>query len=108
MPEEIIYLGQYENTLDFRLDSDGTALNLQEVTEISANIAGVDVVSANGANDLIRWNGVGFVTGEIRCRLGPAVGLMQGKFPCYFIVVDPTNPGGVVFGPVTLDIVALP
>ena len=105
---EYVFKGDWENTNDFRLDSDGTALDLSSVTQIDANIAGVDIVSTNQADDLIRWSQVGFVTGEIRCQFGSAPGLMPGAWPCYFIVYDPVNVDGIVFGPMTLTVVQLP
>jgi hypothetical protein len=108
MAEEIVYIGDYDNTIDLRLDSDGTAIPLDSVTQIDANIEGVGVTSANAADDLIRWDQLGYAEGEIRCQFGAITDLPEGHRNCWFIVYDPTNPHGVVFGPVKLWIIQLP
>lgn len=108
LAQEVVYIGDYDNTNDFRLQSDGTAIPLDSVTEIIANINGVVIVSTNLGADLIRWNQLGFEVGEVRCRFGAAIGLEPGYAPCYLIVKDPTNPNGVVFGPTHLLILQLP
>lgn len=109
---EIVYIGDYENTIDLRLDSEEAGvsgpISMPDVTQITANISGIDVVSTNQGGDAIRWNQVGYASGEIRCRFGDVAGLYPGNHLCWFIVVDPTNPDGVVFGPITLTCVALP
>ena len=105
---EIVYLGSYDNTNDFQLQSDGVAIDLSSVTNINANINGVDVLSTNQSNDLIRWDQVGYATGEIRCKFSSVSGLTDGGADCYFIVIDPTNTNGVVFGPITLYMLTLP
>lgn len=110
---EIVYIGDYDNYNDFQLkaeDEDGVLqpMDMSSVTEITANIDGNDIVSTNQSNDPIRWNQLGFVTGQIRCKFGPVVSSPSSLKQCYFIVVDPTNPSGVVFDPIILTLVELP
>jgi len=105
--EEVIYIGVYDNTNDLRLDSNGSPISLSSVTRIDAQMGLLSVTSENATNDPIRWNVAGFVAGEMRCKFGALEGLSPGSWPCYFIVYDPTNPNGVVFGPVTFHVKAL-
>jgi len=106
--EEVVYVGDYDNTNDFRLESDGVALPLDDVIQIDANVSGLDISSTNQPADLIRWNVLGFEVGEIHCRLGAIPSLSGGIKNCWFIVFDPTNPNGVVFGPIDLVAIELP
>lgn len=106
--EEIIYIGSYDNTIDLRLDSDGTAISTSSITRIDANIGGVDVTSTNESTDPIRWAQLDYVEGEIRCKLGDADGLVPFLGDMYIVVFDPTNPDGVVFGPIAVKAVQLP
>lgn len=101
---ETVYIGDYDNTNDLRLDSNGTAISLSSVTQIDAKIGLVEITSTNQGDDPIRWNVAGYTTGEIRCKFGGIEGLNPGHWPCYFIVYEPTNPNGIVFGPVSFDV----
>lgn len=108
MSEELVYIGDYHNHNDFLLTNGGVAIDMSAVTQIDANIHGVDVVSTNQSADLIRWDQAGYQSGEIRCRFGAAPGLVPGSHPLRFVVYDPTNPNGVVFDDMTLLVVQLP
>jgi hypothetical protein len=105
---EIVYLGDYDNTNDFRLESDSIALDMSSVTQINANINGVDIVSTNQSSDIIRWDLAGYGEGEIRCKLGATANLNVGLANLWFLVFDPTNANGVVFGPIILELHLLP
>lgn len=105
---EIVFIGDWDNTNDLQLLSDGAAISTDSVTRIDANINGADVTSTNQSSDLLQWGGVNYLTGEVRCKLGAVTGLAPGPSDMYLIVYDPTNPNGVVFGPVRLTIIDLP
>lgn len=104
---ELVYIGNYDNRNDLRLDSNGVPISLSSVTKIDAKIGLVTVSSVNGATDLIRWNVVGYAVGEIRCKFGAVPGLSPGTWPCYFIAYEPTNPNGIVFGPVDFQVLSI-
>lgn len=106
--QELVIIGNYDNTHDFRLEAENIPIILDTVDQIDANVSGLDITSSNSSSDLIRWGGTGFEVGEIRCRLGAIPNLSEGKKHCWFIVYDPTNVNGVVFGPIDLIAVALP
>ena len=106
--QEVVIVGNYDNTNDFRLESDNVPLVLDSVTQIDANVAGLDVTSTNQSSDLIRWNVVGFEVGKIQCKFGAIPNLTGGMKNCWFIVFDPTNLNGVVFGPIDLVAIELP
>jgi hypothetical protein len=108
MDAEIIYIGSYNNTIDLRLESDGVPISTSSVTRIDANINGIDVSSTNQGSDLIIWDQLGYAEGEVRCRLGPVSGLEPYFGDMYLVVFDPTNPDGVIFGPITVKAVLLP
>lgn len=104
---EVVYIGDYDNTNDLRLDSNGTPISLSSVTQIDAQMGTVSVSSTNQGDDPIRWNVAGYATGEMRCKFGSLEGLVPGVWPCYFIVYEPTNPNGIVFGPVNFRVLSL-
>jgi len=108
MAEEIIYIGSYDNTIDLLLNSDGVPIPLSTVTRIDANISGIDVTSTNQGSDLIRWDQAGYVEGEARCKFGGVTGLAEGYAQLWLTLYEPTNPNGVVFGPIHIEIHELP
>lgn len=105
---EIVFIGDYNNVNDFRLKTADVPIDLSPVTQIDLNINGIDVTSTNQGNDLVRWDQPGYETGEIRCKLGNIDGLVAGYAQMWITIYDPTNPNGVVFEPIRLEIHALP
>jgi len=108
MATELVYIGDYHNHNDFQLFNGSSAIDMSAVTQIDANINGVDVTSTNQSSDLIRWDQAGYKAGEIRCTFGAAVNLVPGNHNLYFIIYDPTNPNGIIFEGMTLLVIQLP
>lgn len=105
---DTVYIGNYDNTVDFQLSADGSAVDLTSTTQIDAFIDGISVVSTNQSTDSIRWSQAGYSTGEIRCKFGGVNGLSPGLKSCYFIAYDPINTNGIVFDPVDLEAKRIP
>lgn len=99
-----IYLGDYDNTVSFQLKLNDAGVDLSSATQIEALIAGILVTSVNGANDLIRWDQAGYLTGEVRAKLGSLTGLAPGSHPCNFIIYTPDYPDGLVFDAVGIPV----
>ena len=106
--DEIVYIGDYHNRNDFILKDGDAPLDLSSVTQIDINIEGIDVSSTNQSADPVRWDQIGYETGEVRCTLGGISGLDEGNRRLWMVVIDPTNPNGVVYGPITIFFIALP
>ena len=104
MSTEVVYLG-HDNTIDLRLDADGTAQDLSSVTKITATFGDTLVESENASSGSIMWSGDGFVTGEIRLDVG-AESIDAGNYHVPIIVYDPTNTTGVVWGTKSIRVVA--
>lgn len=105
MAEDVVYIGQYNNTLRYRLEGPpGTPLELSNVSRIVANINGVIVNSLNSAGHKILWDKSGYSTGEIRCELGAVPGLREGRASINFVIFDPDNASGLVFSSVPIRI----
>ena len=105
---EIVYIGDYDNTNDFILQSDGVAIDMSNITRIDANINGQVISSTNLSTDLIRWDQSGFQTGEIRCKFGTVVPTIEGLYGVTLIIFDVLNPKGVIFPVIPITAVALP
>lgn len=105
MAEDVVYIGQYNNTLNYRLEGPpGTPLELSNITRIVANINGITINSLNSAGHKILWDKSGYSTGEIRCEFGAVPGLREGRANINFIAFDSDNASGLVFSAVPIRI----
>lgn len=103
---ETVYL-YHDNSIDLILKADGTAVGTSAVTMITASFGTVLCKSTDKAAGIIRWDQAGYDTGEIRMFLGGATSVVVDKYPEVPIVVyDATNPNGVVWGTVEIDVLA--
>lgn len=93
---ENIYLGR-DNSIDFVLYADSTAVDLSAVTAIWLRVGDVVVKSTDKAAGYIRWAQAGYATGEVRIFAGGVTGLSTGRFTGSLMVIDPTNTTGVVW-----------
>jgi hypothetical protein len=105
MPE-IIYLG-HDNSSDHLLKSNGVAVSLSGVTRMTLTLGSKLIDSDNGDADPIRWAKAGYATGEFRLFLGAEV-ITPGNYQGVLIVYDGTNPNGVVWGRITISVMADP
>jgi hypothetical protein len=94
--EEVVWIG-HNNSIDLRLYSDGSEVDLAAVTEMRLAIGSVIIVSTDAAGGAIRWNQAGYDEGEIRIVAGGSTALSTGRFSGALVVYDPTNPLGVVW-----------
>lgn len=102
---EIVYLGR-DNSIDLLLNADGVAVNLSSVTKMVLVVDGsTQISSTNLGDDPIRWNQVGYDTGEVRLFLKDEL-ITSGRHSSQLIVYDPTNTDGVVWGSFQVDVYA--
>ena len=94
--EEVIWLG-HDNSIDLRLYSNSSEVELSAVTKISLSIGSVVVTSTDAASGKIRWNQAGYEIGEIRIVAGSDSSLSTGRYDGSLVVYDPTNTLGVVW-----------
>jgi hypothetical protein len=102
MATEIIYLG-HDNTVDLRLEADGVATDLANVTKITISIGSDLIVSTDSAAGLITWAEAGYDTGEIRMELG-GQDLTPGRYDAPLIVYDAANITGIMWGTVAFEV----
>ena len=94
--EEVIWLG-HDNSIDLRLYSNSSEVELSGVTQISLSIGSVVITSTDSASGMIRWNQPGYDIGEIRILAGSDTSLSTGRFDGSLVVYDPSNTLGVVW-----------
>jgi hypothetical protein len=94
---ETVYLG-HDNDIRLILKSDGSAVNLAAITDMTVSIGEVTVESDNGDSDPIRWAKAGYATGEVRLFLGAQSLISSGPGLAWLIVYDTDHPNGTVWG----------
>ena len=104
MQTEFVYLG-HDNSIDVILKSNGAAVALTSVTQMTLTLGTKLIDSNNDDTDPIRWIKSGYATGEVRLFLGAEV-IAEGNYQGILIVYDATNPNGIVWGRVPLTIIA--
>lgn len=92
--DEIIWLSR-ANSIDLKLYADSSAVDLGSVTQIKLNLGSVVIDSTDSAAGNIRWNQVGYDTGEI--RIFPSTAMSTGRYTAKLVVFDPSNTAGVVW-----------
>jgi hypothetical protein len=105
MAVEFVYLS-HDNSIDLLLKADGVAYDLSDATTATLTLGGVTITSTNLSNSPIRWNKVGYDTGEIRLFLGDQsinVGTYQ---KAYLVIYDPNNTNGIVWGDIRITVKA--
>jgi len=106
MQTEFVYLG-HDNSIDLILKSNGTAVDLSDVTDMTLTFGAKLIKSDNGDSDPIRWIKSGYDTGEIRLFLGDQM-IRAGNYNAPLIVYDPTNPNGIFWGSIPITVAADP
>jgi hypothetical protein len=101
---EIVYL-THNNTIDLLLKSDGVAQDLASVTKITATFGTTTITSNNKTTGAIKWNNVGYDTGEIRLDLGGQA-IAAGDYYVPIVVYDTINTLGVVWDYITIQVKA--
>ena len=96
---------QHDNTINLVLKEDGSAIDTSGLTKITTTLGGITFKSTNQAGDLIRWNQVGYETGEIRINLGDQ-NLSVGRHKATIVVYNASNPDGIVWGSLTVRVEA--
>lgn len=99
---EIVFLA-HNNTIDLLLRADGVAQDLSAVTKITATFGATTITSEDHAAGSIKWNNAGYDTGEIRCDFGGQI-IPPGQYYVYFVVYDPVNTDGVVWGKLAIEV----
>jgi hypothetical protein len=94
--EEVVWIG-HDNSIDLKLYSNSTAVELASVTKITLSLGTVAVSSSDAASGSIRWNQSGYDVGEIRIMAGSNTALSTGRYDAALIVYDPANTLGVVW-----------
>jgi hypothetical protein len=104
MEHEIVYLG-HDNRIDIILKADGSAVDLSSVTRMTLSFDSLLIDSDNGDLDPIQWVKAGYVTGEVRISLG-GQSIPAGDYRAALVVYDPSNPNGIVWGLLLIQIEA--
>jgi len=104
MEYEIVYLG-HDNRIDILLKADGSAVDLSSVTRMTLTFGSVLIDSDNGDTDPIKWAKPGYETGEVRISLG-SQSIAAGDYRAPLLVYDPTNPNGIVWGLLLIQVEA--
>jgi hypothetical protein len=99
---DTVYLGDYDNTVNFVFKISSSPISLTDVTMIESVISGISVTSTNQVTDLIQWDQAGYQTGEIRCKFGAVSMLYPGTHKCTFVLYNPTYVNGLVFEPIDI------
>ncbi len=95
--DEIIWIGR-DNSIDLQLFANSSATDLAAVTQIKLNLGNVVIDSTSASSGYIRWNQIGYKTGEIRIFGGSTVlSLSTGRYNAKLVVFDPSNTAGVVW-----------
>ena len=104
MTSEIVWLS-HDNTIDLLLEAKDVAQDLSSVTKITATFDNITITSVDHAAGAILWNNGGYDTGEIRLDLGGEA-IPAGGYDVPIVVYDPSNPNGVVWGPIHMAVKA--
>jgi len=104
MEHEIVYLG-HDNRIDILLKADGSAVDLSSVTRMTLSFDAVLINSDNGDSDPIQWAKAGYATGEVRISLGSQQ-IPAGSYRAPLVVYDPSNPDGIVWGRIVIQVEA--
>jgi hypothetical protein len=96
--EELIWLGR-DNSIDLKLYSNSSAVDLAAVTEMRLAFKNSTVIITSTANTtgIIRWGSTSWATGEIRIIAGGSTALTPGRYTGTLVVFDPSNSSGLVW-----------
>ena len=96
---ETVYL-EHDNWIYLKLRDPDTYADQATTgfTKMSLTVGDALIESTNTAGQAIRWNQIGYETGEVRLQLG-AQELTAGRYPrCYLLAYDSTYTNGRVLG----------
>lgn len=102
MNPEIVYLG-HDNWIDAVLKEDGSAKSMSAATKMTLTFGSLLVDSTNDAADPILWAKEGYLTGQIRIKLGQ-VAIPAGSYDAPLVVYDASNPNGIVWGEIPIQV----
>ena len=98
---EHVYLG-HDNSIDLLLTEDGVAIDTSGITSAVLTVGSTKYTSTNQAADQVKWQGVGYATGEVRLFLGDQ-SLSPRTYTATLVIYTATATSGIVWG--ELDIV---
>lgn len=98
LEREIVWLGHPGNTIDLRLKSNDSYVDLTSVQSMTLNFGGITLTSTNSTAEVVTWIKPGYLTGEIRINLGSQATLIPGEYDCRIVVYDLGDTAGVVWG----------
>uniref|UniRef100_A0A6M3J7B9 Uncharacterized protein n=1 Tax=viral metagenome TaxID=1070528 RepID=A0A6M3J7B9_9ZZZZ len=98
LEREIVWLGHPGNTIDLRLKSNDSYVDLIGVQTITLNFSGITLTSTNSTAQVVTWAKAGYLTGEVRINLGSQSTLISGEYDCRMVVYDLGDTAGVVWG----------
>ena len=94
---ETIFLTR-DNTSEVQLTQDDVPISTSPFTKMTLTFGPYLVESTNLANDPIRWGVVGYMTGEVRFKLGSLIGISPADYPKVpFVVYSADYPEGLVW-----------
>jgi hypothetical protein len=98
LEREIVWLGHPGNTIDLRLKSNDSYVDLTSIQTMTLNFGGLTLNSSNSTTQVITWIKAGYLTGEVRINLGNQTTLIPGEYDCRIVVYDLGDTAGVVWG----------
>ncbi len=102
---EFVY-NQRDNKADILLKADGQPVDLIAggVSRMKCkDKSGTFEIDSVTSPDAFNWTAVGGVTGKVILDFGGEA-VAAGEYSCWFVVYDPTNPQGVVWGDAGLSL----
>jgi hypothetical protein len=95
---EVVYPG-HDNVNVLRLYVNNVVYDLNDITKMEISFPGKTITSENSSSAAIRWNKMGYTTGEVRLFLGAVTpAIKPGSYTAYLTVWDALNPNGLVWG----------
>jgi len=102
---QILWIGR-NNSLDFLLKEDGTAIDLAAVTKMELEFDSAHVVTDSTPGSYpIKWEFTPEVTGKVSLQLGNDENVpteLEKYYKAELILYDPTNEEGVTWGEIPL------
>ena len=104
MDTEIVYLG-HDNVMKYQLLASSSAASLTSITGMTLTFGSTLIANSSASTGAITWAGSGYITGEIRLRLGDQA-ITAGTYNAPLVVYDAANSTGIVWGNIPLRVKA--
>ena len=100
---EVVYIG-HDNSVDLRLKEDDSYVCLSAISAMTITCGSLTCSSVNTSTDPITWSLTGYLSGEVRLKLGHQ-SITAGTYSAPLVVYASDYPNGLVWGSVRLDVI---